>query len=195
MTPAWLTAHASYIEKSHSITDDQITFNAGLSYLLLKVPLVAAGVLLDEIPLTVEITVDNDASIGQSEDSDVRYGLSDGSNFTGFETPDQLNYGSHAPCYGIEATPGASLTAFKLTDDRLPFGGKMSFPEQFFFILKLDKPWGSCFTAHDGGFTKTAEYSERLKLSQGLALEVYRHETDEKLGIKYIKVTIRKTGD
>jgi len=195
MTPMWLKTHASFIDSSHYIVDDQITFNPGSSYVILKVPLLAAGDLSDETPLTVEITVSNNVSIPQSTDADIRYGLSDGDNFIGFETVDQLNYYGWNPCYGIEAIPGASLTSFNKIGYRFPIGGKMSFPDQFVFTLKLDRPWGSCFIAHDGGLTKSAEYSKTLKLSQGLTLEVYKHETDEKVGIKYIKVTIRKTND
>ena len=44
---------------------------------LLKVPLVLAGVVQDETPLMVEITVADDVTIGQSVDSDISYGLSD----------------------------------------------------------------------------------------------------------------------
>ena len=83
MTPAWLSLHASHIDKSHSITNHQLTFKAGSALykaLLLKVPLVNAGVFSDETPLTVEITLVTDVSIGQNEDSDPRYGLSDGTN-------------------------------------------------------------------------------------------------------------------
>ena len=76
MTPSWLETHASYIDSSHSITADQLTFNAGSvnSAALLKVPMIPAGVIRDSTPLTVDITVAPDISIGQGSDSDTRYG-------------------------------------------------------------------------------------------------------------------------
>ena len=197
MTPLWIETHASFIDTYRNTTAGQITFNAGLTKdaALLKVSLVAAGVLLDATPLTVKITVANDVSIGQRRDSDIRYGVSDGINFIGFEAPDRGNYGKNFPCYGMEGIPGETLrntTAFNKTT---PYQVASFYPDQFVFTLKLDKPWGSCLTTHGGGFLKTAEFTKRLMLSRGINLEAYKSSYDERVGIKSIEVTIRKTGD
>ena len=64
------------------------------------------------------------------------------------------------------------------------------YPGQFVITLKLDEHWGSCYTAHDGGFVKTTTFTKRLMLSNGLLLEVYKQYLGEKVGIKYIEVTI-----
>ena len=197
MTPRWLERHASVIDANHTTSADQMTFNAGFTKnaALLKVPLVAAGVLLDATPLTVKITVANDVGIGQTLDSDIRYGVSDGINFIGFEAPDRGNYGTHYPCYGMEATAGETLTnktTFNMkTSDRVA----SLYPDQFVFTLKLDKPWGSCFTTQSGGFLNAAEFTKRLMLSHGLTLDVYKSGRGERVGIKSIEVTIRKTDD
>jgi len=66
------------------------------------------------------------------------------------------------------------------------------YPGQFVFTIKLDEGWGSCYTAHDGGFVKTAGYKNQLMLSNGLTLEVYKSDSGEKVGIKYIKVAIKR---
>ena len=200
MTPMWLEAHASYINSNRSTTADQITFNAGsiANAAILKVPLVTSGVLEDGIPLSIEIAVANDVSIGQTSDSDIRYGVSDGTNFIGFETPDKGNYGTNYPCYGIEGMSGETLTDPTGLDKRLPTPNphpSTRYPNQFVFTLKLDRPWASCSTAHGEGFIKTAKYSKRLVLSKGLTLEVYKSSKVERVGIKFIDVTIRKTGD
>ena len=197
MTPLWLETHASFIDVHHNTSADQITFNAGSTKdaALLKIPLEAAGVLLDATPLTVKIAVANDVSIGQTLDSDIRYGVSDGINFIGFEAPDRGNYGANYPCYGMEATPGETLTNRTSFNKKTPNRVARIYPDQFVFTLKLDKPWGSCFTAHGGGFLKTAEFTKRLMLSHGLTLEVYKSSHEERVGIKSIEVTIRKTGD
>ena len=93
MTPSWLEAHASYIDSSRTITADQLTFNAGsvTNAALLKVPMIPAGVLRDSTPLTADITVATGVSIGQGTDSDIRYGVSDGTRFIGFQTVDKGN--------------------------------------------------------------------------------------------------------
>ena len=195
MTPLWLETHSSHIDSNRSTTADHITFNAGSirNAALLKVPLVTAGVLVDETPLSIEITVANDVSIGG--DSDIRYGVSDGINFIGFETMDTWNYRDHSPCFGTEALSGETLTAVTSFNRFSALSAAITnfFPKQFVFTLKLDQPWGSCLTAHGGGSIKTAEYSKRLLVSRGLSLEVYKSDTVERVGIKFFKVIIMKT--
>ena len=94
MTPSWLEAHASYIDSSRTFTANQLAFNAGSvnHAALLKVPMIPAGGIRDSTPLTVDITVAHDVNIGRGSDSDIRYGVSDGTRFIGFETPDKENY-------------------------------------------------------------------------------------------------------
>ena len=93
MTPLWLEAHASYIDTSRTTTAQQLTFNAGsvIHAALLKVPMLPAG-SKPNTPLTVEIIVGHDVNIGKVHDSDINYGISDGTNFIGFVTVDKGNY-------------------------------------------------------------------------------------------------------
>jgi len=192
MTPTWLEAHASYIDSSRTSSPQQLTFNAGAAdrAALLKVPIIPAGVLKICTPLTVELTVANDVSIGGHPiDSDISYGVSDGTGFIGFKAPDKANYHKYAPCYGVEGVSGATLSSIRYN----PFTPKPSdsfYPGQFVFTLKLDERWGSCYIAHDGGFVRTAGYKNRLMLSKGLALEVYKEGKAERVGIRFIKVSI-----
>jgi len=184
MSPVLLEAYASYIDSYHSISNDQLTFNVGaLDHLaLLKVPLVHASVVQDETPLMVEITVADDVTIGQSVDSDISYGLSDGSNFIGSTTYDKTNYNMFSPCVGLEATSGLSQSAIRTFAANYPIPNDKFYPEQFNFTFKVDKPCRSfCLTAHDGGFNKTVKYSKRRMVSQGLTLEVYKSEKDERV--------------
>ena len=195
MTPSLLDEFATNISSTWSTTTDQITFYAGsiTNEVLLKVPLVSTGELTDDTPLTVEITVANDVSIGERTDSDITYGVSDGTNFIGFFTTDKRNYLDHSPCSGVEATSGDTKTSIRRFYTRhLLIPRDSSYPAQFVFTLKLEKPWGICFIAQYG-FTNTANYSRRLTLSRGLYLEVYKQHQIEKVGIKFIGVTIMKT--
>lgn len=192
MTPLWLKTHAAYIDSYNSIADHQITFNAGAldRALLLKVLLVAAGAVTDDTPMTVEITVANDVSIGESVDSDIAYSLSDGTNFIGFKTLDKANYNRFVLVLEFRLNPGQPFEVF---ENKVPTLSDKFYPDKFVFTLKLKRSWGSCFTAHDGGFSKTLKYSVRLMLSQGLTLEVYKMDKRERVGIKYIKTTIMNT--
>ena len=193
MTPSWLEAHASYIDSSRTTTANQLTFNAGsvTNAALLKVPMIPAGVIRDSTPLTVDITVAHNVSIGQGTDSDIRYGVSDGTRFIGFEACDRGNYGSNSPCYGVEGKSGSTLSSIR-HELVTPKPSDSFYPGQFVFTLKLDERWGSCYTAHDGGFVRTAGYNNRLVLSKGLTLEVYKSDAGERVGIRYIKVAIKQ---
>ena len=193
MTTSWLEAHASYIDSARTLTPDQLTFNAGsvMHAALLKVPLIPAGVCKDSTPLTVEVTVAHDVTIGLGSDSDIAYGISDGTRFVGFQTVDKRNYGDHAPCRGVEGNSGSSLSSIQYKS-HTPKPSDSFYPGQFVFTLKLDERWGSCYTAHDGGFVKTAGYNNRLMFSKGLTLEVYKSDKGEIVGIRYIKVAIKR---
>ena len=195
MTPTWLEAHASYIDTSRTVTAQQLTLNAGsvTNAALLKVPMIPAGFLKPNTPLTVEIIVAHDINIGKVYDSDIRYGISDGTNFIGFETCDRGNYGSNAPCYKLEGSSGPQLSSL-IHGPVTPKPSDSFYPGQFVFTLKLDERWGSCYTAHDGGFVKTVGYNKRLMLNKGLILETYKSGRGERVGIKFIKVTIIQDG-
>ena len=195
MTPSWLEAHASYIASSRSTTTEQLNFIAGSvkNAALLKVPILPANFLKKITQLTVKIVVANDVTIGTKEDSDTRYGMSDGISFVGFETSDKMHGGSvRMPGVGIEGSSGSSLTAYRLIGVVSTSPSDTFYPGQFVIILKLDarESWGSCYIAHDGGFVKTVRYSKQLALSKGLTLEVYRDHNDERVGIKFIEVTV-----
>ena len=193
MTPSWLEAHASYINRLLSSTTEQLTFNEGPldAAALLKVPIIPADVLEDSSLVTLKIVVSMDKGIAEKEDSDPTYGVSDGVSFLGFETVDKLNYQSGTPpCFGVEGISGDSLTGRRHTNPLSPRPNDSFYPGQF--VITLNEHWGSCYTAHDGGFVKTATYNKRLLLSKGLTLEVYKGDKSEKVGIKFIEVTVIK---
>ncbi len=195
MTPNWLEAHASYMDSFRSTTTEQLTFNAGSTATfaaLLKVPMIPAGWLQYSAPLTVKIVVSHDVSIGTSQDGDISYGVSDGVRFVGFDMHDKGEYSSMAPCFGYEGTSGTSLNGRLYISYTSPRPSDTYYPGQFVITLKLDERWGSCYTSHDGGFLKTAVYNNRLMLNKGLTLEVYKQDRSERVGIKYIEVTVMR---
>ena len=169
MTPTWLEAHASYIDTSRTATAQQLTFNAGsvTNAALLKVPMIPSGFLKPNTPLTVEIIVAHDVNMGKVHDSDIKYGISDGINFIGFGTCDRGNYGRNAPCFRLEGSCGTQVSS-EMYGPVTPKPSDSFYPGQFVFTLKLDERWGSCYTAHDGGFVKTTGYNKRLMLNKGL---------------------------
>lgn len=193
MTPAWIEAHASYISGSRGHTPEQITFHAddvGKSALF-KVLMIPVNALQNSTSLTVKIVVSTNVTIGSNSDSDVIFGVSDGISFVGFIVFDKHNYGKFPPCSGLEGTStSSSLKPRKRVSSLLPKPRSSFYPGQVVGTLNLNERWGSCYTAHDGGFAKTAVYSKRLTLSKGLTFEVYKDHKDERIGIKFVEVTI-----
>ena len=56
--------------------------------------------------------------------------------------------------------------------------------------LSLSDRWGTCFTSHDGGFSSEMIFQHKLNPQKGLFLEIYADASNEKVGIKYIEVSI-----
>ncbi|XP_078349754.1 uncharacterized protein LOC144634613 [Oculina patagonica] len=197
MTPSWLEAHASYINSYRLNTTEQLTFTAGpkeVRAALLKVPMIPANVLHNSTQVTVKIVVSNDVDIGTKEDSDPKFGMSDGISFVGFTTVDIADIADvvRPPCFGTEGSSGTTLKGISWISSTSPTPSDTLFPGQFVITLKLDanENWGSCYTAHDGGFVKTAGFKNRLVLSNRLSLEVYKGGKGERVGIKFIEVTV-----
>ena len=192
MTPNWLEAHASYINSLLSSTNEQLTFKPGslTSAALLKVPIIPADKLEDSSLVTLNIVVSVDEDIGKNEDSDPRFGVSDGVSFIGFERVDKTTPSSYSPCFGVEGTSGDRLTGRKDIGASSP--SPNIYTGQFVITLKLNERWGSCSQVNNGGFVKTATYNKRLLLSKGLIFEVYKDDKSEQVGIKFIEVTVIK---
>lgn len=191
MTPSWLEAHASYINGNPSQTKEHLTFtqfNSDSQYAaLLKVPMVPAGVLQNSAPLTVKIVASHD--VATNGNNKIQYGVSDGITFVGFSAVNHGNFGSYHPCVGAHGFSGVPLKP--IPSGYIPRELSDSFfPGQVVLTLKLDERWGSCYTAHDGGFVQTTAYFNRLMLNKGLTLEVYKVSPGSTVGIKFIEVTI-----
>ena len=118
------------------------------------------------------------------------FGITDGVDFHGFEYPDQNNYGSHSPCFATQGKSGSTLSS-RTYGPHLSssFTGK-KYPGQAVITLKPNEQWGSCYTAHDGGFLNYMKYKTHLDLAKGIFFEVYKSSKGERVGIKYIEVTV-----
>ena len=184
-----LARAASFIHHHHSVSPRHLTFlSAPKNYFrLMTVPLLPQKVATANANLVIKMTFGLETKYGQGE-SDPAFVVSDGSRFIGVLTLDKNNYKSSAPCLGIEGVSGPTMNRY--TDASLPKPTESYYPGRFQIQLSLSDRWGTCFVPLDGGFSREMIYQNRLNPRNGLFLEIYGDEAQEKEGIKYIEMTI-----
>ena len=184
-----LAEAASFIHHHNTLTPRLLTFLSAPSnyYRLMIVPLIPPGVIDHNAKLVVKMAVALETEFGSGE-SDPSFVISDGHRFVGMLTPDKNNYPSSAPCLGIEGPSGDTMT--RHTDTGLPKPSESYYPGRFEVQLSLSDRWGTCFVPLDGGFSREMVYQHKLNTKNGLFLEIYGDDKQEKEGIKYIELSI-----
>ena len=191
-TPLKLSRAASFIHHQHTVTATKFTFlSAPQNYArLMKIPLIPAGTVAPDANLVVKMIVGTDKEIGQGE-SDPSYVISDGQYFIGAHIRDKSNYRTGAPCINIEGSSG-DVFRNRRQDSALPKPSLSNYPGRFETWLNLSDRWGTCFVSLDGGFSREMTFQRKLNPHNGLLLEIYADESNEKVGIKYIEVSIEE---
>ena len=185
-----LAEAASFIHHHNTLTPRLLTFLSAPSnyYRLMIVPLIPPGLIDHNAKLVVKMAVGLETSFGQGE-SDPSFVISDGHRFVGMWTVDKGNYPNSAPCLGIEGPSGNTITT-RHTTAALPKPSESYYPGRFEIQLSLSDRWGTCFVPLDGGFSKEMVYQYKLNPDDGLFLEIYGDDAQEKEGIKYIELSI-----
>ena len=184
-----LPSAATFIHHHNSITPRLLTFLSAPSsyYRLMIVPLIPPGVIDTNAKLVVKMAVGLETTFGQGE-SDPSFVISDGQQFIGMITVDKNNYPSSAPCVGIEGPSEKTMT--RHVDAALPKPSESYYPGRYEIQLSLSDRWGTCFVPLDGGFSREMIYQNKLNPQNGLFLEIYGDDAQEKEGIKYIELSI-----
>ena len=188
-TPTKLAEAASFIHHHNTLTPRVLTFLSAPTrhYRLMIVPLIPPGVFDHNAKLVVKMTVALETNFGQG-DSDPSFAISDGHHYVGMLTHDKQNYPATAPCVGAEGPSGKTMTRHR--DAGLPKPSESYYPGRFEIHLSLSDRWGTCFIPLDGGFSREMVYQYKLNPNNGLFLEIYGEDTPEKVGIKYIELSI-----
>lgn len=184
-----LAEAATFIHHHNSLTPRVLTFLSAPSsfYRLMIVPLIPPGVIGKNAKLVVKMAIGLETKFGLG-DSDPSLGVSDGHRFIGMLILDKNNYPSSAPCIGAEGPSGNTLT--RHADAVLPKPSESYYPGRFEIQLSLSDRWGTCFVPLDGGFSREMVYQYKLNPHNGLFLEIYGDDAQEKEGIKYIELSI-----
>ena len=182
---------ATFMHHHHTVTGTKLTFlSAPQNYaLLLKVPLIPPAAVDADASLVVKMVIGTDIGIGQGE-SDPSYVISDGQFFIGAHIRDKNNYKTGAPCVCIEGSSGKTIGADRRQDSSLPKPSESYYPGRLETRLSLSDRWGTCFVSLDGGFSREMIFQHKLNPHNGLYLEIYADESKEKVGIKFIEVSI-----
>ena len=183
---------ASFIHHQHTVTATKFTFlSAPQSYArLMKIPLIPAGTVASDANLVVKMTVGTDKEIGQGE-SDPSYVISDGKHLIGAHIRDKNTYRTAAPCVNVEGSSSNFFGTRRYGSD-LPKPSQSDHPGRFETWLNLSDRWGTCFVSLDGGFSREMTFQRKLNPHNGLFLEIYADARNEKVGIKYIEVSIEE---
>ena len=191
MTPQWIADNA-VITGPYDVQPRyfEISSSTGSTHqIVLQIQLVPPGILKVNDNVSIAIIMAMDTTLGESSDHDTRLGVSDDKNFIGFVTFDTSNYGRLSPCFHAEADKGNGvLINFRETNGPLVSANQYSGEMKMQF--RPAEQWGSCQTEHEEGYTNIVNYKHFLDLTNGLYLEMYRHDADETYRIKYITASV-----
>ena len=190
-TPMKLVNAASFIYHQHTVTATKLTFLSAPVHRarLMQVPLIPAETLNADVNLVIKMVIGTDIDIGQGE-SDPSYVISDGQFFVGVHIRDKNNYKHASPCDPLEGSSGNTMGSDRRYGSPLPKPAESYYPGRVETRLSLSDRWGTCFTSHDGGFSSEMIFQHKLNPQKGLFLEIYADDSNEKVGIKYIEVSI-----
>ena len=198
MLPNWLRTNAEWnCDKSGGNLDlvvEQDPFDWANVF---RVRLIPPGVMRDEEDITVKMRV----GVSSLEPPKLRYPMSymisDGNFSVGIELWDPKHPDVQHGLY--KAVSGASTKA-KLQNPHLAAEASINSkstnnPDQFELSFKPSELFGSAYCAIDHGNKILAKYSNTLKLSNGLTLELYRRKSTDIYIINYIEITVYKDSE
>ena len=179
MTPSYIQKHAiingTYLLKPEYL---EICPTTGDDFQrVLQVQLVAPDTLTDTDCISVTVTAAFDSKLAVA-DHDPWIGVTDGIHFNGFVVSN--------PAY-TEAYDGE---CGRILNKRASAGKSIlapHYPAEIKMQFKPSENWGS---AYDNNDTAIGNYKNKLDLTKGLYLELYRDEVPEKYHIRYITVDI-----
>ena len=161
---------------------------------ILRVPLIPSGELSNLEDITVKMKVGVVLPEPDKSRDPMSYMISDGDKSVGIQLLDpNHDYATLGPYRAVE---GESARA-KLRNPNVDVAATVrstsrNNPDQFELSFKPSELFGSAYCAIDDGHKIVAQYSDTLKLSQGLTFELYRFKSTERYTINYIEITVYK---
>ena len=178
LTPDNIRYFATFISPTASIQGRVIHIGPGSANEgLLKVPL---GEVDPRATIVITVGLNKAHLNAPGTDSDLRVGISDGTNSNLQWITDITNYKTAPPCYPADSsshdknlvTPGTKVSStFKLSF--VPF-----------------YKYGACETAQDGDTINTGTFNSQVDTAKPLFLNLVRHDAPEQYYIYYLNIEI-----
>ena len=198
MLPNWLRTNAEWnCGKSGGNLDLVVEQDPSDWANVFRVRLIPPGVMRNEEDITVKMRVGVSSHEPPKPRDPMSYMISDGNFSVGIELWDPKHPDVQHGLY--KAVSGTSNETM-LQNTCLAVEGSISSksennPDQFELSFKPSELFGSAYCAIDDGHKILAKYSDTLKLSEGLTLELYRRESTDMYIINYIEITVYKDSE
>ena len=198
MLPNWLRTNAEWNCKKEGSNLDLIVEEGSSDWAnVFRVRLIPPGVMCNEEDITVKMRVGVVLPEPQRPRDPMSYMISDGDFSVGIQLLDpNHDYATLGPYRAVE---GESARA-KLRNPNVDVAATVrstsrNNPDQFELSFKPSELFGSAYCAIDYGHKILAKYSDTLKLSKGLTLELYRRKSTDIYIINYIEITVYKDSE
>ena len=177
LTPDNIRYFATFLSPTASTQGRVIHIGPGTaSEVLLKVPL---GEVDPRATIVITIGVNNTNLNTPGTDSDLRVGISDGTNSNLQWIVDISNYNSFPPCYPDSSSHDENLVS---SGTNVSSTFKLSFVPFY--------KYGACETAQDGGIINTGTFDSQVDTAKPLFLHLVRHNAAEQYYLHYLNIEV-----
>ena len=177
LTPDNIRYFATFISSTVSIQGRVIHIGPGTANeVLLKAPL---GAVDARATIVITVGLNNTNPNTPGTDSDLRVGISDGTNSNLQFIVDISNYATLPPCYPDSSSRDQNLVTS---------GTKVSSTFKLSFVPFYK--YGACETAQDGGIINTGTFNSQVDTTKPLFLHLFRGDAPEQYYLHYLNVEI-----
>ena len=159
---------------------------------IFRIQILSPGRLEDCVDITVKLTVGVLLPDANHPRDPMSYMITDGDFAMGFQLLDpNEDYATYGPYRAVEGDVAKTKLRNPITNVASTVStSSTNNPDQFEMQIKPRDAWGSAYCAIDDGHKIVAQFSDSLKLSKGLKLELYRYKSTERYTINYVEVSV-----
>ena len=188
MTSKWIQDHAA-ISGLVSANNAVMHFKVGVNHArLLRIPIFQRGQVPEEdIVVYIKVHLRDPPT----SDSDLLIGICDGTVCNAIFVSDRGNYRNNACNYGsFNSGPIYTGSQFLGNCGGIPIT-YTTYPNEVTLTFYPNEQLGTFHIIPDGGYTTVGSFTKKLDLTQGLFLEMYGDDVNERYLLQYMQVEIK----